>query len=263
MTDRSDEVLLIGCGMTPGAATPESFGFKAYNLWRMDRIGMPVPQAFVLGTRFCRDFFHHNRKPVRALQPLLASRLQDLERATGLGFGSGRKPLLVSVRSGAPVSMPGMLDTVLDVGLCDATVPALLRVTGNPRLVWDSYRRLVASFAEVVRRLPVVRFEQALEERMRDADVSTAGELDFQSLRALTHDYLDLYEEMAGAPFPQQPREQLEAAVIAVWESWASDKAVQYRRLNGLPDESGTAVTVQRMVYGNAGGTSGHSRRPA
>ena len=257
MTDGSDEVLLIGCGMTAGSATPEAAGFKAYNLWRMERVGMPVPQAFVLGTQFCRDYFHHDRKPVHALQALLGMHLQNLERATGLNFGSGRKPLLVSVRSGAPASMPGMLDTVLDVGLCDATVPGLLRVTGNPRLVWDSYRRLVASFAEVVHRLPGVRFEQALEHRMREADVATAQELDFQSLRALTHDYLDVYEEMAGAPFPQQPREQLEAAVIAVWDSWASDKAAQYRRLNGLPDDSGTAVTVQRMVYGNAGGTSG------
>jgi pyruvate,orthophosphate dikinase len=174
-----------------------------------------------------------------------------------LGFGSARKPLLVSVRSGAPVSMPGMLETVLNIGLCDATVPGLLRLTGAPRLVWDSYRRLVSSFAEVVHGRPAAPFEAALAARMQQAGVATPGELDFQDLRALTRDHLELYEAEVGEPFPQQPREQLESAVIAVWRSWAGDKAVQYRRINGISDELGTAVAVQRMVYGNAGGTSG------
>jgi len=258
MSDSSEQVLLVGCDSPAGTvATPEAMGFKAYNLWRMEKVGMPVPQAFVLGTRFCQEYYRRNRKPVRGLQELLAARLQDLERATGLSFGSTRKPLLVSVRSGAPLSMPGMLDTVLDIGLCDAAVPGLLRLTGNPRLAWDSYRRLVASFAEVVHQIPPTGFDALLGARLQEAGVATAGELDFQSLRALTRDYLKLYEEQAGAPFPQQPREQLEAAVIAVWASWSGDKAVQYRRLSGLSDELGTAVTVQRMVYGNAGGTSG------
>ena len=232
-------------------------GFKAYNLWRMDRIGMPVPQAFVLGTRFCQDYYRRSRKAPRGFQELLVSAMRQLEHATRLGFGSSRKPLVVSVRSGAPVSMPGMLDTVLDIGLCDATVPGLLRLTGNPRLVWDSYRRLVASFAETVHGIPANRFEAAVAAQIKEAEVPDASDLDFQSLRTLTHHYLDLYETEVGAPFPQQPREQLEAAVIAVWASWETDKAIQYRRLNGLSDESGTAVTVQRMVYGNAGGTSG------
>ena len=258
MPDYNDQVLLIGAGAAAApAVSAESVGFKAYNLWRMKEAGMTVPPAFVLGTRFCQEYYRNHRKAARGLQELLASRLRDLERATGLGFGSARKPLIVSVRSGAAVSMPGMLDTVLDIGLCDASVPGLLRLTGNPRLAWDSYRRLVCSFAEVVQQIPSARFEAILAERMREAGVAIAAELDFQSLRTLTRDYLDLYEEQVGAPFPQQPREQLEAAVIAVWDSWASDKAVQYRRLNNLSDDGGTAVTVQRMVYGNAGGTSG------
>ena len=258
MPDYNDQVLFIGGGATAASVvTAESVGFKAYNLWRMKEAGMPVPPAFVLGTRFCREYYRNHRKPARGLQELLATRLRDLERATGLGFGSARKPLIVSVRSGAAVSMPGMLDTVLDIGLCDASVPGLLRLTGNPRLAWDSYRRLVSSFAEVVHQIPASRFDAILAARMQEAGVATAAELDFQSLRTLTRDYLDLYEEQVGALFPQQPREQLEAAVIAVWDSWASDRAVQYRRLNNLSDEGGTAVTVQRMVYGNAGGTSG------
>jgi pyruvate, orthophosphate dikinase len=150
-----------------------------------------------------------------------------------------------------------MLDTALDIGLCDSTVPGLLRLTGNPRLVWDSYRRLVASFAKTVHGISNSHFDTALATRMKEARVASVAELDFQSLRTLTRDYLELYEQVVGSPFPQTPREQLEAAVIAVWASWASDKATQYRRLNGLSDESGTAVTVQRMIYGNAGGTSG------
>src|SRR6516225_9563875 len=132
--DITDQVHLIGCGATGGpVAAPESMGFKAYNLWRMQRMAMPVPQAFVLGAGFCREYFRHSRRAVSGLSELLSSLLNDLERASGLGFGSTRKPLLVSVRSGAPVSMPGMLETVLDVGLCDASVPGLLRLTGNPR----------------------------------------------------------------------------------------------------------------------------------
>lgn len=258
MREYQRQVLLIGCGPAADAAPgPDTIGFKAYNLWRMARAGMPVPQAFVLGTAFCREFFQHHRKPVAGLRELLQARIRDLERASGLAFGGARKPLLLSVRSGAPVSMPGMLETVLDIGVCDATVPGLLRLTGNPRLVWDSYRRLVQSFAEVVHQLPAGRFEAALVARIQEAGVESARELDFQSLRTLTRDYLGLYEEMVGQAFPQQPLDQLEAAVVAVWASWAAVKAAEYRRLNQLADDLGTAVTVQRMVYGNAGGTSG------
>ena len=153
--------------------------------------------------------------------------------------------------------MPGMMDTVLDIGVCDATVPGLLRLTGNPRLVWDSYRRLVQSFAEVVHHLPGERFDAALASRMKEAGAQSIFDLDFQALRTLARDFLDLFEELAGAPFPQQPVEQLQAAVAAVWASWAGDKAVEYRRLHGLAEDLGTAVTVQQMVFGNAGGTSG------
>ncbi len=258
MRDLEHQVLLIGCGALPDTEpSPDAIGFKAYNLWRIDRAGMPVPQAFVLGTAFCQEYFRHDRIPVTGLRELLLARVRDLERASGLAFGSARKPLLLSVRSGAPVSMPGMLETVLDIGICDATVPGLLRLTGNARLVWDSYRRLVRSFAEVVHQLPATRFDAALQARIEEAAVGSASELDFQSLRMLTRDYLELYEELVGHGFPQQPLGQLEAAVVAVWASWAADKATEYRRLNQLSDDPGTAVTVQRMVYGNAGGTSG------
>jgi pyruvate,orthophosphate dikinase len=258
MAHPNHPTFLIGCG-TAAAQAPslDEMGFKGYNLWRMERIGLPVPPAFTLGTGFCREYFRHGAKPMPGLRDLLAARMRDLERASGLAFGSTRLPLLVSVRSGAPVSMPGMMETVLNIGLSDAVVPGLLRLTGNPRLVWDSYRRLVQSFGEVVHQIAPAEFDAALAARLDEAGQGSARELDFQSLRRLTRDFLDVFEKHARKPFPQGPLDQLEAAVGAVWASWRGAKAVEYRRMNGLSDDIGTAVTVQRMVYGNAGGTSG------
>jgi pyruvate,orthophosphate dikinase len=162
--------------------------------------------------------------------------------------------LLLSVRSGAAVSMPGMMATILNVGLCDATVSGLLRQTGNPRLVWDAYRRLVATYAEVVAGLPVDLFDEAYA---AVAGARDERELDFADLRQLTHRFLQVYAQAAQRPFPQQPELQLAGAIDAVFASWQAPKACEYRRLNGIADAAGTAVTVQSMVFGNAGGTSG------
>ena len=144
-----EEVFVVADGAEP-RETPEVMGFKAYNLWRMARIGLPVPAAFVLGTSFCRDYFGRGGVLTAGFRDLLAQNIRRIESSSGTGLGSPRRPLLVSVRSGAPVSMPGMMDTVLNVGLCDSVLRGMLRMTGNPRLVWDSYRRLIQSFAEVV-----------------------------------------------------------------------------------------------------------------
>jgi pyruvate,orthophosphate dikinase len=258
MDERADGVFLVGCGAAADASVTASMvGFKAYNLMRMDRLGLPVPPAFVLGTGYCRDFFRRGGTAPPGLRDLLAAQIRVLERTTGLGFGSARRPLSVSVRSGAAVSMPGMMDTILDIGLNDVTVRGLIRLTGNPRLAWDSYRRLVQSFAEVVHHCPAEGFAEKLELRQRQSGVASARELDFRALKGLTDDYLELYEDFVGEPFPQNPLDQLESAVSGIWQSWAGDKAMTYRKLNGLSDDLGTAVTVQRMVYGNAGGTSG------
>ncbi|MGZ5072762.1 MAG: PEP/pyruvate-binding domain-containing protein [Usitatibacter sp.] len=255
---RCSEPFLIGCGVAAADArpSPATLGFKAYNLWRMDRVGLPVPPAFVLGTDHCRYFLAHGAAPA-GMRDLLFARIHELERATGLAFGSTRRPLCVSVRSGAAISMPGMMETILNVGLNGSTVRGLLRLAGNPRLAWDSYRRLVQSFAEVVHHCPAERFARVQARRVRQAGVESVRELDFQSLKALTEDFLELFEDHVGAPFPQNPFDQLEAAVTSIWQSWGAAKAVAYRKLNGVPDDLGTAVTVQRMVYGNAGGTSG------
>ena len=251
------EVYLIGCTGGPGnppqasAASARSMGGKAYNLLRMAQLALSVPPAFVLGTHYCIDAQARAQAPTPAVW---GAGLTALERATGLVYGDARRPLLLSVRSGAPVSMPGMMETLLNVGLCDASVAGLLRQTGNPRLVWDAYRRLIATYGEVVAGLPAQLFEDAT---MAMGGARDERDFDFADLRELTARYLQVYAQAAGAPFPQDPRQQLADAVAAVLDSWQSAKARDYRRLNHIDDAIGTAVTVQSMVFGNAGGKSG------
>jgi len=226
---------------------PLTMGSKAFNLLEMLEIGLNIPAAAVIGT-------HYSQDPEACLQPLFGTVLPALEKATGQILGDARYPLLLSVRSGAPVSMPGMMETLLNIGLCDATVPGFLRQTGNPRLVWDAYRRLVSGYGEVVAGLDACLFEKEL-------DAVCAGreerELDFSELRALTRSHLAAYELASGHPFPQSPCDQLRGAVLAVFASWHADKARAYRQLHGIAEDMGTAVTLQRMVFGNAGIHSG------
>ncbi len=231
-------------------------GFKAHNLMRMAAMGLPVPQGFVLATDWCGAVQKGDGVKGHLLS-VLQSGVRNLERATGLGFGSARRPLLVSVRSGAPVSMPGMMETVLNVGLNEVSLAGLLRLTGEHRLVWDSYRRLIQAFAEIVAGVPAAPFEAALDATLRRTGADIARQLDFRALRDLARAYLSLYRDYTGHDFPQDPYEQLAAASHAVFASWMSDKAVEYRRLNALPNDLGTAVTIQRMVFGNSGGNSG------
>ena len=247
------EIYLIGCGQAAIDREPsaQTMGFKAWNLLRMARISLTVPPAFVIGTRYCADA---NARAAAANSNLWQPALLALERATGLSFGSPRRPLLLSVRSGAPVSMPGMMETLLNIGLCDATLGGLLRQTGNPRLVWDAYRRLVATYAEVVAGLPAQLFDAAAATLIGARD---ERDLDFAELRDLTRRFLALFAEHTGRPFPQEPAVQLAGAIQGVFASWNSPKACDYRRQRGIPDSIGTAVTVQRMVFGNAGGQSG------
>jgi pyruvate,orthophosphate dikinase len=262
------DLYLFGC-RTPSLndARPEDVGNKAANLIRMAAAGLPVPPGFVLPTALCRAFFDSGgRLPVGTAE-LLRDGVRELERATGRNFGGARLPLLVSVRSGAPVSMPGMLDTVLNAGLSHQTLAALVRATGNPRQAWDSYRRLVQSYAEVVRGAAAHPFDSVLEEHLRTEEVPEVAELDVAALKSVTTVFLDQYASATRAPFPQDPMEQLTGAVEAVFRSWRSPRAIEYRRLNKLDDHLGTAVTVQVMVFGNMGTTSGSgvgfTRNPA
>ncbi len=243
-------------GIPAAGVTAAEVGNKAWNLMRLAEAGLPVPPAFVLPTAWCQAR-RTGAGDDAALRAALATGIAQLQAATGLEFGSARRPLLVSVRSGAALSMPGMLETVLDVGLNADTVEGLIRLTGNPRLAWDSYRRLAQGFAEVVAGLPEDPFEAAMRDTVRAEDVESERDLDHRALRTLTAAMLAQFQQLAGHPFPADPIAQLTQAADAVFRSWDAPKAVSYRRLNGLDDNAGTAVTVQTMVFGNAGGRSG------
>jgi pyruvate, orthophosphate dikinase len=232
----------------------DSIGAKAHGLARIAGAGLRVPEAVVLTTAFARARDAGTAPP---LVELLAGAISSLEARTGLRLGSGRRPLLLSVRSGAPASMPGMLETVLNIGMGDAAVGGLVALTGNPRLAWDSYRRLIESYAAVVHGCPHEPFERALREQLEAAGASTPRDLTVSGLEQLVARDLGLFTELSGAPFPQDPSEQLLAAAEAVLVSWSAPKAREYRRINGISDRLGTAVILQRMVFGNAGGVSG------
>jgi pyruvate,orthophosphate dikinase len=252
--------ILPGSPLPKGGA--QEVGNKAWGLLRMVQAGLPIPPAFVLPTAWCQ-----RTQTAPLLRQTLAAGIMRLQSASGLEFGASRRPLLVSVRSGAAVSMPGMMETVLNIGLNADTVEALLRLTGNPRLAWDSYRRLVQGYAEVVAYLPTAPFDELVAAALKSGDVNDERDLDHRDLRPLTLAMLDCYRTLTGSAFPSDPQEQLAAAAAAVFRSWDAPKASSYRRLNGIDDKAGTAVTVQTMVFGNAGGESGavvaFTRNPA
>ena len=247
---------LLG-GTDPGDIDPEVVGAKAANLMQMADAGLPVPPGFVLSTRVCAEYHSTGGRLDPGAMDLLTRGVQQIERTTGRRFGALRRPLLLAVRSGAAVSMPGMLETILDVGLCDATVPALLRATGDPSFVWDSYQRLIRSYAEVVDGCPPAPFDAAVDDALARYAVPELSELDVGALRELVGRFQDIYRSLVRRPFPQEPTQQLLGAVEAVLRSWNAARAVEYRRLEGLSDLEGTAVTIQAMVFGNLGVTSG------
>jgi len=231
-------------------------GAKAHGLARIARAGLRVPEAAVLKTSLARAQLAGTLDE-RGLREVLVGAVSALEARTGLRLGSSRTPLLLSVRSGAPVSMPGMLETVLDVGMCDASVRGLIALSGNPRLAWDSYRRFVESYATVVHACPREPFEQALRALLREAGAQSPRELSARALEELTRAHLERFAHMTGAQLPQDPMDQLTAAVRAVLASWQAPRAREYRRMHEIPEDLGTAVILQRMVFGNAGGVSG------
>ena len=240
---------LIASGNTPPHHKPnrDNMGSKAFNLLRMADIGLPVPPALVIGT-------HYTKVPDECMLPVFSVGLPALEDAAGLVIGDPRKPLIVSVRSGAAVSMPGVMETLLNIGLCDQTIAGLLRQTGNPRLIWDAYRRLIASYGEVVAGLSACVFEDEIERAAQGRDERL---LDFSELRDLTRRFLALYQQHAGHAFPQDVNAQLSGAIRAVFASWHAEKAQAYCKLNQIDPAMGTAVIIQSMVFGNSGGHAG------
>ena len=234
-------------------------GGKGANVAEMTRLlgADLVPAGFTITTEACVAYMRADRIPPAGLDDQVSAALAALETRAGKRLGDADDPLLVSVRSGARESMPGMMDTVLNLGLNDASVEGLGRITGNPRFAWDSYRRFVQMFANVVRGLPGERLEDEIAAVKADRGVALDTELDTEALVELTARFRALFAEHTGEPFPQEPREQLTQAINAVFDSWMGDRAVHYRRINRIPDDWGTAVNVQQMVFGNKGETSG------
>jgi len=232
-------------------------GGKGANLAEMARLGMPVPPGFVITTQGCLDYFRDGRRLGEPLRREVLEALARLETTMGRKIGDHREPLLVSVRSGAAVSMPGMMDTILNLGLNQLTAQGLAESTGDARFAYDCYRRFIAMFSEVVLGLPAGPFAAILEQRKAASGAASDGELTAPVLRDIADAYLGLVKGRGGRDFPQDPVEQLLMAVEAVFRSWYNDRAVIYRRVHRIPDDLGTAVTVQAMVFGNRGRHSG------
>ena len=242
-------------------------GGKGANLAEMTNIGLPVPQGFTVTTEACTSYYDHDRKLIGDIVNQIDEKIHDLEEITGKTFGDKKNPLLVSVRSGARASMPGMMDTILNLGMNDEVAEGFSEVTNNKRFVYDSYRRFIQMFADVVMGFPKSSFERKFDDIKEEKNVKLDTELTAEDLEEVVAIYKEEYKRHAGVEFPQDPREQLMAAVEAVFRSWMNDRAITYRRLNDIPSSWGTAVNVQEMVYGNRGDTSGtgvaFTRNPA
>ncbi len=249
-------MVTFGCGQVE-CVPAEEFGNKAANLATIASLGIKVPPGFCLGVSLCEEYFESGRQLPPDLPALLATGISRLEKATGLSFGSSRRPLLVSVRSGAPVSMPGVMETVLNIGLSRDTVRGLISLSGNPKFAWDSYRRLIQNFGQVVSRHPSALYQSVLREEMERERVADEIELDAHTLRDLAAEYERIFSQNSGGKFPASAMQQLEQATEAVIKSWESPRAEAYRRLNLIREARGTAVAVQAMVFGNLGSRSG------
>ncbi len=235
--------------------TSEDFGGKAAGLAKISKLGLPVPPGFSLNVSICEEYYQNGGKLPADVKGLLREGIAFIENATGLKFG-GRRPLLVSVRSGAPVTMPGIMETLLNVGLNRETLRGIIFLTGNPRFSWDCYRRFMEKFGEVVFSHDAGQYRALLKNAMRIESVSDETELDSGSLKLLAEEYERKFLA-GGGRLPQDVHEQLELAVVAVLRSWMNPRAQAFRSMNLLRDVRGTAVTVQAMVYGNMGSRSG------
>jgi pyruvate,orthophosphate dikinase len=267
-------VYFFGDGKADGDGSMKNLlGGKGAGLAEMNRLGIPVPAGFTITTEVCTEFYKNRRTYPRALKGAVQAALSKVEKAMGAVFGDTVNPLLLSVRSGARVSMPGMMDTVLNLGLNDTTVEALAKQTGNARFAYDAYRRFVQMYGDVVLGLKpegkddVDPFEEILDHKKHEVGARLDNDLDTNALKALVRSFKATIRQRTGKDFPEDPWEQLWGAIGAVFGSWENERANAYRALNGIPSNWGTAVNVQAMVFGNLGEDSGtgvmFSRDPA
>lgn len=249
------------------ASMKNLLGGKGANLAEMTSLGIPVPNGFIVTTETCNKYYEDGRKISDDVISQIYENLAKLEESTGKKFGDNANPLLVSVRSGARVSMPGMMDTILNLGLNDEAVEAMSELTSNPRFAYDSYRRFIQMFSDVVMGIEKRLFENKIDELKEKKGVEFDTDLTAEDLKELVGEFKELYRKEKGEEFPSDPKAQLIEAITAVFRSWDNPRAIVYRRLNDIPGEWGTAVNVQQMVFGNKGETSGtgvaFSRNPA
>ena len=249
------------------AQMKELLGGKGANLAEMTNLGLPIPMGFTITTEACTDYYKSGRKISNEIQRQIFQALRWLEKENGKIFGDNNDPLLVSVRSGARVSMPGMMDTILNLGLNDISVEGFAKKTKNPRFAYDSYRRFIQMFSDVVMEVPKSRFEKIIDEIKEEKGVKFDVDLDVNDMKELIKRFKAIYKEAIGQDFPQEPAMQLLEAVKAVFRSWDNPRANVYRRMNDIPGDWGTAVNIQTMVFGNMGNTSGtgvaFTRNPA
>ena len=245
----------------------ELLGGKGANLAEMTSLGMPVPQGFTVTTEACTQYYEDGKKINDDIQAEIYKNMEELEKISGKKFGSVDNPLLVSVRSGARASMPGMMDTILNLGLNDQVVEAFAKKTKNPRFAYDSYRRFIQMYSDVVMEVGKGYFEKLIDEMKEKRGVKLDTELTAEDLKELAEAFKAEFKAKKGFDFPQDPKEQLMGAVMAVFRSWDNPRAIYYRRMNDIPSSWGTAVNVQMMVFGNMGDTSGtgvaFTRNPA
>ena len=251
-------VFFFGGGKAEGAADmKELLGGKGANLAEMTNLGIPVPPGFTISTEVCDLYYKNNRKYPSGLKEGVENDLRKLEKLLGKEFGNSQNPLLVSVRSGAAISMPGMMDTVLNLGLSDKVVEGLIQISGNKRFAWDSYRRFIQMFGNVVMGVEHEEFEEILEGQKKKRGIKLDIELTAEDLMEIVSEYKKLYRKHTGEDFPQEPMNQLWKAIDAVFGSWNNKRAIKYREIHDIKGLLGTAVNVQTMVFGNFGDTSG------
>ena len=251
-------VYFFGGGKADGKGDMKDLlGGKGAGLAEMTNLKIPVPAGFTITTEACNEYFKAGKKYPPGVWEQVLENLKKVEKAMGMKLGDSVNPLLVSVRSGAKFSMPGMMDTVLNLGLNETTINALIRKTGNDRFVYDAYRRLITMFGSIVMGIDRQRFEKALDEMKEKKGVKLDTELDTGDLKHIVQEFKIIYKRATGEEFPTDPLEQMKKAINAVFGSWFGDRAVKYRKLNDIPDTLGTACNIQSMVFGNLGDNSG------